>query len=266
MWLIPEYRPLVDHSRGYRVSFHCPSPGHPVSLAGPPQPGGILQLIQQDDTSEPRRLLRPGAPHPDPGGLEGRRRRGEGRKRRREGLWSRWRDSECGGFQTTYRGASLPSAAVARWGRRSYRAGNGTTEEMTSLTTSSTHFDTLVSDLPTSNRCPFCSLCCHIFFLSADTSSPSWRPYRRPPASLTRPHPKPRRPTTAAASWAAIGSAPEPRGGSSGVTSRSRRSGSAGQSATNQPVRWRLEHLWTRSSVRTGSWLRRGGRKWEWRR
>ncbi len=103
------------------------SPGYPVSPAGPPQPGGLLQLVQQDDTPEPCCLFRPGAPHPDPGGLEGgRRRRRRRRRERRKGerIWPWWRYSKCSGFQTTYWGITLPAAAVARWDRRPYRAGD----------------------------------------------------------------------------------------------------------------------------------------------
>lgn len=102
-----------------------------------------------------------------------------------------------------------------------------------------------------------------VFFLSADPSSANrWLHH---PTSIVC-HPSDPHPWTlgsAAASCTAIGFTPEPRGGGSGFTSWSRWYCPAREPPTNQSVRGRLEHLWTRSFVRTGGRLWWGGRKWE---
>lgn len=61
--------------------------GHFDSAARPSQPGGVLQLVQQDDAPKPGSLFRPGAPQTDAGGLE--RRPGKRRANHREGFVSR---------------------------------------------------------------------------------------------------------------------------------------------------------------------------------
>lgn len=106
-----------DFSRSTaELSTNCPRhlslSGHSVAPARPPQPRSIFERRQQDDSSEPRSVLRACAPHANPRCVEGGRR--EVGKRINEGLLS-WRgDGERRGLQTAHRSAALPAAAVAR--------------------------------------------------------------------------------------------------------------------------------------------------------
>lgn len=101
-------------------------------------------------------------------------------------------------------------------------------------------------------------VCMCVCLISANTTSPNrWPRVHSSELSL------PGAPTSHCPE---VGSAPQPGRREGGVPSRSRRTDQAGKPPANQSVRWRLEHLWTRPSVGTGSGLWRGGRKWEWHR